>query len=40
MKTRQPLLPDDFDDRYFQFAPADQQAPAFLRGGEPVVLYR
>lgn len=38
MKTRQPLLPEDFDDRYFQCAPADQQAPAFLRGGEPVVL--
>ena len=40
MKNRQPLLPDDFDDRYFQCAPADQQAPSFLRGGEPVVLYR
>ncbi len=38
MKERQPLLPDDFDERYFQCAPADQQAPAFLRGGEPVVL--
>jgi hypothetical protein len=40
MKTRQPLLPEDFDDRFFQCAPSDQQAPAFLRGGEPVVLYR
>lgn len=40
MKTRQPLLPDDFDDRFFQCAPIDQQAPEFLRGGEPVVLYR
>lgn len=40
MKTRQPLLPDDFDDRFFQCAPVDQQAPEFLRGGEPVVLYR
>ncbi len=39
MKTRQPLLPDDFDDRFFQCAPVDQQAPSFLRGGEPVVLY-
>lgn len=38
MKTRQPLLPEDFDERFFQCAPADQQAPAFLRGGEPVVL--
>jgi len=40
MKERQPLLPDDFDDRFFQAAPPDQQAPAFLRGGEPVVLLR
>jgi hypothetical protein len=38
MKTRQPLLPEDFDDRYFQCAPQDQQAPMFLRGGEPVTL--
>jgi hypothetical protein len=38
MKSRQPLLPDDFDDRFFQSAPQDQQAKAFLRGGEPVVL--
>lgn len=36
MKTRQPLLAEDLDDRYFQAAPPDQQAPAFLRGGEPV----
>jgi hypothetical protein len=38
MQERQPLLPDDFDDRYFQIAPPDQQAPEFLRGGEPVIL--
>ena len=38
MKTRQPLLPEDFDDRFFQCAPPDQQAPQFLIGGEPVVL--
>jgi len=38
MKTRQPLLPEDFDDRFFQCAPQDQQAPSFLRGGEPVIL--
>lgn len=38
MKTRQPLLPEDFDERFFQCAPADQQAPQFLRGGEPVVI--
>jgi hypothetical protein len=40
MKERMPLLPHDFDDRFFQCAPQDQQAPAFLRGGEPVVLHR
>jgi hypothetical protein len=39
MATRQPLLPDDFDDRFFQCAPSDQQTPAPLRGGEPVELY-
>ena len=35
---RQPLVPDDFDDRYFRCAPADQQADGFLKGGEDVVL--
>jgi hypothetical protein len=39
LKQRQPLLPDDFDDRFFQSAPQDQQAAAFLRGGESVVLH-
>lgn len=34
--TRQPLLPEDFDDRFFQTVPPDQQAP--LRGGEGVLL--
>lgn len=38
MKSRQPLLPADFDDRFFQCAPEDQQSPSFLRGGEPVAL--
>lgn len=37
-RERLPLLPDDFDDRYYQCAPADQQAPQFLKGGEPVAL--
>ena len=32
-----PFLPDDFDTRYFQSAPEDQQI-AYPRGGEPVVL--
>lgn len=36
--TRQPLLPDDCDDRFFQCAPADQQTPQFLLGDEPVTL--
>lgn len=40
MKTRQPLLAEDLDDRYFQCAPFDQQAPQWLRGGEPVVLLK
>jgi hypothetical protein len=38
MQTRQPLLPEDFDARHFQCVPPDQQAPEFMRGGEPVVL--
>lgn len=40
MKTRQPLLAEDLDDRYFQCAPLDQQAPQWLRGSEPVVLLK
>lgn len=36
--TRQPLLPEDFDERFFQCAPSDQQAPSLLTGGEPVTL--
>ena len=40
MKTRQPLLAEDLDDRYFQCAPLDQQAPQWLRGGEAVVLLK
>lgn len=38
-KTRAPLLAEDMDERWYQCAPADQQAPAFLRGGEPVILH-
>ena len=37
-KTRAPLLAADLDDRFFQSAPADQQANGFLRGREPVIL--
>ena len=36
--TRQPLPPADFDTRYFQSVPEDQQSPTFLRGGEAVAL--
>jgi hypothetical protein len=37
LETRCPLWPDDFDDRYFQAAPADQQMP-FPHGGETIEL--
>lgn len=37
-ETRKPLLPADFDDRFFQAAPDDQQATGYLRGGEKVEL--
>jgi hypothetical protein len=37
-RERLPLLPDDFDDRYYNCAPLDQQIPGFLRGGELVEL--
>lgn len=39
METRQPLLAADMDIRWYQSAPADQQTPEFLVGGEPVVLH-
>ena len=32
-ETRMPFLPDDFDERYFQAAPPDQQIP-YPQGGE------
>ena len=32
-----PFLPDDFDERYYQCAPADQQIP-FPASGAPVVI--
>jgi hypothetical protein len=38
-RDRLPLVPSDFDDRYYQCAPEDQQVPGFLRGGEPVELH-
>jgi hypothetical protein len=36
LQHRHPLLPLDFDERFFQLAPDDQQSPTFLRGGEAV----
>ena len=37
MDHKFPFLPDDFDDRYFQCAPEDQQTD-YLQGGEEVML--
>src|ERR1051326_4099932 len=37
-KNRLPLLPTDFDERFFQCAPEDQQTPRYLRGNESVEL--
>jgi hypothetical protein len=37
LDNRAPFWPDDFDDRYFQSAPPDQQIP-YPNGGEQVVL--
>lgn len=37
-QTRAPLMPDDLDDRFFQCAPPDQQAPQFMYGDESVEL--
>lgn len=37
-RERAPLWPEDFDARFFQVAPHDQQVVGFLRGGEPCVL--
>jgi hypothetical protein len=38
LKERQPLLPEDFDERFYLCAPRDQQAPGYFKGGEPVEL--
>lgn len=38
MKSRMPLFPLDFDDRFYHCAPDDQQVPGYLRGGETVEL--
>ncbi|MFT3775072.1 MAG: DUF2169 domain-containing protein [Minicystis sp.] len=36
---RRPLLPVDFDERFHQSAPIDQQTERYLRGGEAVELF-
>ena len=36
--SRAPLVPEDFNDRFYQCAPADQQSAQFLKGGEEVEL--
>ena len=38
MNERFPLVPGDFDDRFYQCAPPDQQISGYLTGGEPVEL--
>lgn len=38
LRSRMPLLPRDFDRRFFNAAPADQIAPGYLRGDELVRL--
>jgi hypothetical protein len=38
-RTRDPLLPADFDRRYFRCAPDDQQTPTPLLGHEEVMLH-
>ena len=37
-KERLPLLPNDFNPRFYQQAPPDQQVEGYLRGGEAVRL--
>jgi|SRR5580658_5476802 hypothetical protein len=37
-ETKKPLLPDDYDERFSQSAPVDQQIVPHLRGGERVEL--
>ncbi len=37
-RSRMPLLPKDFDRRFFCGAPSDQIAPGFLRGDETVAI--
>lgn len=36
--TRKPLVPDNFNELFYQCAPVDQQVDGFLKGGEVVEL--
>ncbi|HEY6924501.1 MAG TPA: DUF2169 domain-containing protein [Steroidobacteraceae bacterium] len=38
LATRFPLWAEDFDSRYYNSAPVDQQGPGFWRGGETIDL--
>ncbi|MDF4597796.1 DUF2169 domain-containing protein, partial [Vibrio parahaemolyticus] len=38
IENRKPMLPLDFDKRFFQSAPIDQQCKGFLRGGERLMM--
>jgi hypothetical protein len=38
-KERLPLLPEDFNERFYLCAPEDQQAQGYLKGEEPVELH-
>jgi hypothetical protein len=38
IKKRCPILPVDFDNRFFNAAPPGQVCPGYLKGGEPVTL--
>ena len=37
-KSKKPLLPDDYDERFALCAPVDQRSPKHLRGGETITL--
>ncbi len=37
-QNRRPILPEDFDRRFYQCAPFDQQCQGYLQGGERIML--
>ncbi|MCZ8489692.1 DUF2169 domain-containing protein [Vibrio lentus] len=38
LKNRKPLYPVDFDQRFYQSAPLDQQCKGFISGGERLMM--